>query len=144
MTEIAATYQHSGFLQHLGLRLLESREGYVKGEMAIEPCHLNRAGVVHGGVLCTMIDFAAAAAGLHAGPGASTRLSVTLSLTTQFMRPAKSQKLTVEGRITSVGRRTYTAEAQVRDAKGELVAGGIGTFQWQPGSEPAQPQTSSL
>lgn len=136
MTDIAASYGSVGFLRSLGVRLLESQDGRVVGEIMLSPEHLNRAGVVHGGVLCTMIDFAACAAGLHTEPGQPTRLGVTLSLTTQFMLPAKDGKLSVEGRVTSTGRRTFTGEAHVRNASGELVASGIGTFQWREGSEP--------
>lgn len=136
MTEIATSYETTGFLKSLGLRLVETQEGRVLGELVLAPEHLNRASVVHGGVLCTMIDFAACAAGLHAEPGMPMRLGVTLSLTTQFMRPARGGTLSVEGRMTSAGRRTFTGEAQVRDAQGELVASGIGTFQWSKGSEP--------
>lgn len=136
MTDIAASYGTVGFLKSLGLRLVETEPGRAVGELALEPEHLNRAGVVHGGVLCTMIDFAACASGLHAEPGQPMRLGVTLSLTTQFMRPAKGGTLRVEGRMTSAGRRTFTGEAHVRDADGALVASGIGTFQWREGSEP--------
>lgn len=136
MSDIAASYDETGFLKSLGLRVVETQDERTVGELVLRPEHLNRAGFVHGGVLCTMIDFAACAAGLHAEPGMPTRFGVTLSLTTQFTRPAKSGKLSVEGRMTSAGGKTYTSEAHVRDADGALVASGIGTFQWRRGSEP--------
>lgn len=137
MTDAAAvSYEATGFLRTLGLRLIDTREGWAAGELILGPTSRNRAGYVHGGVLCTMIDFAACAAGLHAERGMPLRFAVTLSLTTQFMRPARTGLLRVEGRMTSAGRRVFTAEAHVRDEDGGRVASGVGTFQWRKGSEP--------
>lgn len=132
-----SSYQDVGLFGHLGLEMTHSEEGQVTGRLEIGPHHLNRAGSVHGGVLCTMIDFGACAAGLHAEPGQPQRYGVTLALTTNFTKAASKGTLTVEGKVINAGARTYTAEARVLDAAGDLVAHGIGTFQWRRGSAPA-------
>ncbi|MFD2226424.1 PaaI family thioesterase [Microvirga arabica] len=56
------------------------------GVLKIGSQHRSRAGNVHGGVLCSMIDFAACAVGLHSESGEPKRYGVTLSLTTQFTK----------------------------------------------------------
>lgn len=134
-SDTPASYREVGLFQHLGLKMTGSEEGRAAGELDIGAQHLNRAGFVHGGVLCTMIDFGACAAGLHAEPGQPQRFGVTLALTTNFTKAVSKGILTVEGRMISAGLKTYTAEARIHDPSGDLVAHGIGTFQWRRGSE---------
>ena len=126
----------TGIFAHLGLVFLEAEPDRILGQLDIGPQHLNRMGYVHGGVLCTMIDAAACCAGLFSPPEGSPRYAVTLSLSIQFTRPVRSGPLTVEGRVVSAGRTIYTAEARVFDSENQLVAHGIGTFSWNPGSRP--------
>lgn len=135
-----SSYGDVGLFQHLQLKMTHSEQGLAIGELDIGAQHLNRAGFVHGGVLCTMIDFGACAAGLHAEPGQPLRYGITLALTTNFTKAVNKGVLRVEGRMISNGRKTYTAEARVLDASDDLIAHGIGTFQWQRGSQPAADQ----
>jgi uncharacterized protein (TIGR00369 family) len=132
-----ASYQGVGLLHHLGIEMVHSEEGRVVGRLIIGPEHLNRAGYAHGGVFCTLMDFAACAAGLHVEPGEPQRYGVTLALTTNFTKAVNKGTLTVEGKIIAAGLKTFTAEARVHDEAGDLVAHGIGTFQWRPGSSPS-------
>jgi uncharacterized protein (TIGR00369 family) len=126
----------TGIFAHLGLTFTLAEEGRIVGSLVVGPEHLNRMGYVHGGVLCTMLDAGACCAGLFSPPGRPTRYAITLSLATQFTRAVKSGRLTVEGRQISGSRKIYTGEARVLDEQGELVAHGIGTFSWRPGSSP--------
>lgn len=126
---IADTYQNLGFFGHLGLEMNSSEDGHVRGRLHLRPELLNRAGFVHGGVLCSMIDFGACAAGLHTKPSEERQLAVTLSLTTHFTKQAAQGWLHVEGKLLSSGRRIYSAQAHVFDDDGALIAHGIGTFQ---------------
>src|SRR5260370_31814157 len=54
-----------GFNVLLGYRLAEWREDFARLELVLEPKHLNRSGVVHGGVLATMLDVTLRHAGGH-------------------------------------------------------------------------------
>jgi uncharacterized protein (TIGR00369 family) len=127
-----------GIFAHLGLKFDDTYEpGHIVGRLELAPHHLNRMGNVHGGVLATMIDAAACVAGLTRKPGDAPRFAITVSLSIQFVSPARRGELVVDGWQLSGGRRTYTAEAKIRDAQGNMVANGIGTFQWLRGSEPA-------
>jgi uncharacterized protein (TIGR00369 family) len=135
--DLASTYQGTGFLDLIGLEFAHSEESRVSGVLAIEPQHRNRMGNVHGGVLCSMIDFAACAAGLHSAPGEPPRYGIPLSLTTQFTKAVSDGRLRVEGRLLAAGRKTYSAEAHIYDDADDLVAHGIGNFQWRAGSQPS-------
>lgn len=142
MTEgMAASYNGIGYFALLGIEMTRSDNGLVEGRLEIGPQHRNRAGFVHGGVLCSLIDFGACGAGLHGPAGQDRRLGVTLSLTTQFTKAVQNGMLRVEGKVISAGRRIYSAQAHVFDDAGDLVAHGIGTFQWRREVLPAAPSS---
>ena len=80
----------------------------------------NPLGLVHGGVLCTLLDSAAGCAvhtQLPAGVGFSS-----IEIKVSFLRPAKGTALEIDGRSLRVGRQVAFAEAHARIAGGELVA----------------------
>ena len=80
----------------------------------------NPLGLVHGGVLCTLLDSAAGCAvhtQLPAGVGFSS-----IEIKVSFLRPTKGTAFEVEGRSLRVGRQVAFAEAHARTAGGELVA----------------------
>lgn len=108
--------------QLLGFDLTEVEEGRVV--FAAEPGeqHYNPIGVVHGGFAATLLDSAMGAAvhsTLPEGHGYTT-------LETKFnlVRPitAATGPIEAEGRVVHRGRRVATAESQLRDAAGKLLA----------------------
>jgi acyl-CoA thioesterase len=50
------------FALHTGIELLEVKSGTAKVRMEVKPFHINGVGLVHGGALFTLADFAFAAA----------------------------------------------------------------------------------
>jgi uncharacterized protein (TIGR00369 family) len=84
--------------------------------------HYNPAGVVHGGVVATLLDTAAACA-VHATLDAG-QASTSLDLTTKFVRPmtVDSGLVRCEGRVVHRGGRTAVAEATLVDEAGRLLA----------------------
>src|ERR1700761_4554002 len=84
----------------------------------------NTAGVVQGGLVCTMLDSAAACAvwtTLAAGFGFTS-----IDITVNFLRPVTvaSGPLVATGIVTKPGRRVALASAEVVDAAGQTVAVG--------------------
>ncbi|MGN0065111.1 MAG: PaaI family thioesterase [Nocardioides sp.] len=84
--------------------------------------HYNPIGSVHGGVISTLLDTAAACSvhsTLAEGEGYTS-----LDLTVKFLRTVteESGQLRCVGRVIQRGRRTALAEAQLFDAAGKLVA----------------------
>jgi uncharacterized protein (TIGR00369 family) len=84
--------------------------------------HYNPLGTVHGGVIATLLDTAAACSvhsTLPAGVGYTS-----MDLTTKFLRPVTiaSGLLTCTGSVISQGRRTALAQAALTDEQGRLLA----------------------
>jgi uncharacterized protein (TIGR00369 family) len=101
---------------------MEVSEGSVTVHLDPQEFHYNPLGTVHGGVLSTMLDTAAACSvhsTLPAGVGYTS-----LDLTVKFLRPVTlaSGRLTTTGTVLQRGRRTALAEARMTDAQGRLVA----------------------
>ncbi|KXK60451.1 aromatic compound degradation protein PaaI [Micromonospora rosaria] len=97
-------------------------EGRVTVELVPQEFHYNPLGTVHGGVLSTLLDTAAACAvhtTLPAGVGYTS-----LDLNVKFLRPVTvaSGTLRCEGTVLQRGRRTALAEARLTDADGRLIA----------------------
>ena len=82
-----------GFNAELGFTLTEWEDGYAKLEMELTEKHLNRSGILHGGVIATIIDAVGGYCGVWVPAGAEKKRALTLSLTTSFMGTTK------EGRI---------------------------------------------
>src|SRR5690606_23676674 len=58
-------HSESPFLDFLGTRVEDWSDGYARISLDLEPHHLNRAGVIHGGVLATLLDHGAGFCGLY-------------------------------------------------------------------------------
>ena len=101
---------------------MEVEEGSVTVYLDPQEFHYNPLGTVHGGVLSTLLDTAAACSvhtTLPAGVGYTS-----LDLNVKFLRPVTvaSGRLTCQGAVLQRGRRTALAEARLTDAAGRLVA----------------------
>ena len=106
----------------IGLENFDGEVGAFSVELVPQERHYNPLGSVHGGVLSTMLDTAAACS-VHSTLAAGEAYT-SLDLTVKFLRPATvaSGRLRAEGRVLQRGRRTALAEAQVYDEAGRLVA----------------------
>lgn len=96
--------------------------GSVTVKLRPQEFHYNPLGTVHGGVIATLLDTAAACSvhsTLPAGMGYTS-----MDLTTKFLRPVTvgSGLLTCTGSVLSQGRRTALAQAQLTDEEGRLLA----------------------
>lgn len=106
----------------LGFTDFRPEAGRVVVEMPAEEFHYNPLGGVHGGVLSTLLDTAAACA-VHSTLAVGESYT-SLDLTVKFLRPVTTESglLTCEGTVISRGRRTALAQAQLSDERGRLVA----------------------
>lgn len=129
------TAADSGFQALIGYRVVEWSDGLAIVELAIGPHHLNRSGVLHGGVLTTLIDTVCGYAGCYSADPGRVRRAVTLSLATSFTGQVVGGMLTAVGRKQSGGRRIFFCSGDVADDAGVLVAVGQGTFRYRSGSE---------
>jgi uncharacterized protein (TIGR00369 family) len=124
------------FLESLGTRLDAWRDGYAEMRLPITPALQNRAGVVQGGVICTLLDAAAGYAGLFMPPGQPGVHSLTLSLTTNFLENGRGGLLTAKGYVDRRGGAIYFAHAEVMLDGELLVATAMGTYRYvRPGDK---------
>lgn len=128
-------HAHSPFHAHLGVHLAEWRDGFAKLVVDTETYHANRSGIVHGGMLLSLVDQAAAFAGLFCPFPDRVRRAVTLDLNCRFTgQAAIGGRLVAEGRVVTSGRNIFFARTEVFDAKGTLVAYGSSTHRYRAGS----------
>ena len=121
-----------GFNAILGHRFVEWTDGRVVLELDIDEQHLNSVDFVHGGALMTLVDIAAGSAGTYAATPADHRGCLTISLTANFLSPAKSGPLRIVGLRRGGGRSTFTATAEIFDADNNLCVVGQGVFRLLP------------
>jgi uncharacterized protein (TIGR00369 family) len=101
---------------------IEVEEGSVTVYLDPQEFHYNPLGSMHGGVISTLLDTAAACSvhsTLPAGHGYTS-----IDLTVKFLRPVTvaTGRLTCTGTVLQRGRRTALAEARLTDPQGRLVA----------------------
>jgi uncharacterized protein (TIGR00369 family) len=125
----------SPFFAAMGFELIEWREGAAVIAMEIARAHINRGGVLHGGVLMSLIDTACGYAGTWCAVPGHVRGCVTLAMTTAFIAPAQSGRIRAVARVLGGGRKIFTASAEVLDRRDKLLASGQGTFRYRRGSE---------
>lgn len=111
------------FVDHCRIEDIGLFEGRTRLRMEVGPDHLNNLDMAHGGAVCTLLDVAM---------GTAVRMLVgvpamTLDMQVAFLAPSRGT-LVAEGRVLKAGRSIVFAEAEIRNAAGELVAKSSGTF----------------
>lgn len=124
-----------GFHNLLGYRQVSWEENRAVLELELQPKHINRGGVVHGGVLSSLLDIALADAGTYCPYPGRMRKAITLSLTTTFTGQCSSGVIRVIAERRAGGQRIFNSSGEVRDEAGNLLAIGEGTFRIRSGSE---------
>jgi uncharacterized protein (TIGR00369 family) len=125
--EIAAHHCFAcGELNERGLRLqLHLSDGRCWTELALGSEFEGWEGIVHGGILATILDEVMAWSLV-----AQDAWGVTARLTTDFRRPVKvGQRIRAEGWLAATRRRILDTEARIVDAEtGELLAKATGLY----------------
>ncbi len=121
----------SPFPCHLGFRLVSVRADSARVELPIQRHHLQPFGIVHGGVISTLIDTATFWAAFGTIPADAGLVNVDLKL--NYLEPAVSGTLVAEGILIRPGRTVSYAEARVMTEGGTLVAHGTSSLMSLPG-----------
>ena len=128
------------FAELLGIRPGESADGVGTAFMTVEDKHRQRAGVVQGGILVALADYAffrACRSVLKEGEHA-----VTIELKLNFIAPARDGELTARSAIKNRGGRIIVGDMEIFGADGTLIATGIGTYM-TVFARPTTPSTDS-
>jgi uncharacterized protein (TIGR00369 family) len=116
---VRSIFEKARFVEELGIKLIKVSEGSVETELAIRDSFRQQHGFIHAGVIATLGD--------HTAGGAARTLTgekdvITIEFKINFLRPAKGNKLTCAGKVLHGGKQIATAEAEIFDEDGKLVA----------------------
>ena len=115
------------FNQVIGLKREFAEDGVSRLVLPINPQLFNNFGVVHGGVLMSMLDSTMTAAALSRFDFA--RLVVTVDLQTQFVKSGRGV-LTGHGKVVGGGKSLAFCEGRIEDEAGDLVAKASAVFKY--------------
>jgi uncharacterized protein (TIGR00369 family) len=126
LEQIQAIVTRAPFHQWLGLTVIEAGEDSIalkakwREEWVVNP----ERRYTHGGILAALVDLAADFALIK-----QTRRGVpTIDMRVDYHRPAFPGDLIARGKAVRFGTQFATAEAQILDLEGKLVASGRGTY----------------
>jgi len=102
--------------------IVDLAQGRVEFSCLVDESVYNPIGVVHGGLMCTLLDTVAGCAVHTTLPQGLAYTSIELKVS--YLRPVQltSGPLTAIGTVVKPGRRVAFAEGEVRDAAGRTVA----------------------
>ena len=121
----------SPFPDHMSMRLASIDLDTAVIRLQTGRRHLQPYGIVHGGVLATLIDTATFWSVFMRLPEEAGLVNIDLKL--NYLKPVESGILTAEGRAIRSGNSISYSEASVLDEKGERVAHGTSTLMTLPG-----------
>ena len=99
--------------------------------LTLAQCHLQPFGIVHGGVVATMIDTATFWSAFLRLPEDAGLVNVDLKL--NYLRPVTAGRLTAMGTCLRAGKAISYSEARVVDENESLIAHGTSTLMVLPG-----------
>ena len=115
----------------IGMQLTSLEFDRCRVDLELRGDHMQPFGIVHGGVLATLIDTATFWAGFLRLPQDAGLVNVDLKL--NYVKAVARGKLRVEGECLRAGRQISYTVASVFDESGELVAHGTSTLMALPG-----------
>jgi acyl-CoA thioesterase len=118
--------ESSSFYRLLNMKIEEVRDNYARLSIEIEEKHIQFQGAVHGGVIASLADSAAAWA--IYGSNNLKGTPVTLEMKINFLKSVKSGKLIAEARNVHKGSRIFVSDIDVKDEKGDLIAKSLVTY----------------
>lgn len=123
---VRARFAASPFNDWFGAELLHAADGTIEIALDLQAHHLNPGGIIHGGVIATLLDIAI-------GLALRTRLSlefahVTTQLNISYLKPCREGRVVATGTAIHQGRRTGYGEAELRDDRDRLLSKATGSF----------------
>ncbi|MHB8604036.1 MAG: PaaI family thioesterase [Thermoplasmatota archaeon] len=116
------------FYERLGVEDIDAsaKSGEAVATLALDEHHLNMGGIVHGGVITSLLDYAMGAAAvstLHDGEWCAT-----MTLTTDFIEAVSAGKLTARARVDRRGKLAAHVSGDLYDDGGRRVARATGVW----------------
>ncbi len=117
LEELREFFQDDRYAAFSGAQIDEAENGKAVCSMLIKPMHMNAGGVVQGGAIFTLADFAFAVAS-----NAKGTLTVSLNNSISFLEAAKGSRLIARAVPVSDGNRIVVYQVSVWDDLGTHVA----------------------
>lgn len=130
---VRTRFQASAFSEWFGAELIGVEDGSVQVALDLLPHHLNPGGIIHGGVIASLLDIAI---GLALRTGLSSDFAhVTTQLNISYLKPCRQGRVVASGTAIHQGRRTGYGEAELRDQRDRMLSRATGSFLIFPMSE---------
>ncbi|CAM3781503.1 PaaI family thioesterase [Alicyclobacillus pomorum] len=120
------TFIKQPFDEFLGFQYERMSPTNIRVRLPLKPLYFNSVGVVHGGVISSLVDVAMSNLVEAEHNGVQTAVTVDLHMT--FLQGAKGEVLLADAYIVKQARTLMYADCVVYDDKDEVVAKGTGTF----------------
>jgi len=117
MKTITEFFHSDQFVHHCGIELVSHQPGHAVARLAVQPLHLNALGIVQGGAIFTLADYAFGVASNGHGTAA---VGINVSIT--YLKATTSGTLTAEARELSLNPKLGSYTVNVTDESGALVA----------------------
>ncbi len=95
----------------VGVESIQADDGVAELALVIRPEHLNSGGIVHGGVLATLLDCVGGAAVFSVLP--ATQFAPTTNMSISYISSVGAGRLTARSKILKLGRRMVYCESKV-------------------------------
>ncbi len=112
--------ENSPFYKLLKMKIEDVKENYARLSIEIDDRHIQFLERVHGGVIASLADSAAAWA--IYGSNDLKGVPVTVEMKINFLKPVKSGRLVAEARNVHKGSRIFVGDVDVRSGRGDLIA----------------------
>ena len=128
--ELTRRLRSSNTNRLLGFTVEAAEPGRAVLAMRVRELHRQIHGVVHGGIIATLADTAAALGVYMALPRGTPMATVELKI--NYLEPLVHGVVIAEGRMLRKGRNFAVAECDIRDHDGKLAAKALMTFVINP------------
>ena len=116
----------SPFWDYIGMTEEMIEEGKAELRLNVTQNLLQRRGVVHGGVISSLVDGAVGSA--IRSVLSEEQLSATVELNVNYLRPAKGEYLMAKSKLSHLGKTIAVGQAEIFDPQGTRVAMGKATY----------------
>ena len=108
------------------MKIEKVNDKYARLSLNADKQHLQFSNQVHGGVIASLADSAAAWA-IYGG-NKIDGVPVTVEMKINFLKPVTSGKIVAEARNIHKGSKIFVSDVDVRNMKGEIVAKSLVTY----------------
>lgn len=123
------TFRRVPYVRLLGLEFVAAERGSATFALEVREELTRMGGILHGGAVVSLMDTAAACA-VHTLLEPSGR-TVTVDLTTHFLRPGGNGRVEARARVLRRGRRVVILNVETHDGDGALIATATMTYYTQ-------------